>query len=246
MDIALLEVNEMVKFYRPGKVSLFSARPPVEVVGGVSFVISRNETLGLVGPSGCGKTTVAKLVCGIIRPDSGNISKHGNVDMVFQDPYSSLNPRMKVGQIVGESLYVKGYSPGRIKREVARALDIVKLPERDVTERYPHEFSGGQRQRIALARALAGNPDLLVLDEPVSSLDVSIQAGILNLLKDIQEETGCSYLFISHDLRIVEFMSDRIAVMHEGKIVETGQADDIYRSPRSRYTRRLLDSVPRF
>ena len=246
MNISVLEVKELVKYYRPRRMPLFSLQEPVRAVGGVSFSINRKETLGLVGPSGCGKTTVARLICGMSRPDSGIIRKYGTVDMVFQDPYSSLNPRMRVSRIVGECLYAKGYSTGEVRREVARALERVKLPGRDVGERYPHEFSGGQRQRIALARSLANDPDLLVLDEPVSSLDVSIQAGILNLLKDIQDETGCSYLFISHDLRIVEFMSDRIAVMHGGNIVETGNADDIYRMPRSTYTRQLLDAIPRF
>ncbi|MDD3088831.1 MAG: ATP-binding cassette domain-containing protein [Candidatus Omnitrophica bacterium] len=243
---SILEVSDITKhFYK--KKGLFDAHPDVvKAVDGVSFSVERGKTFGLVGASGCGKTTLAKVIAGMIRPDSGDVSLHGEFDMVFQDPYSSLNPRMTAQEIVGEGLLVRGGLKAKVKVEVERVLGMVRLDPDTSMMKYPHQFSGGERQRIAIARALIRRPDIIILDEPVSSLDVSIQAGILNLLKDLKEELGVSYLFISHDLRVVEFMSDTVGVMKDGRFVETAPAEDIYRSPKDGYTRELLEAIPAF
>jgi ABC-type oligopeptide transport system ATPase subunit len=232
----------------------------VRAVDGVSFEIFEGQTLGLVGESGSGKSTTAYAVLQLLRPTAGSVRFAGreltelrgeelrqvrrDMQIVFQDPYASLNPRMTVGRIVAEPLQTHGIGTRRSRRaSVARLLELVGF-DPSYTNRYPHEFSGGQRQRIGIARALALNPKLIVCDEPVSALDVSIQAQILNLLKDLQQDLGLTYLFIAHDLAVVRGMSDTIAVMHEGRIVEQGAAEDVYINPQSDYTRALLTAVP--
>jgi oligopeptide transport system ATP-binding protein len=232
----------------------------VKAVDGVSFELPEGKTLGLVGESGSGKSTTAYAALQLLRPTAGSVRFLGReltrvrgeelrrmrreMQIVFQDPYASLNPRMTVGKIVAEPLQTHGIGTRSSRRaSVARLLELVGF-DPAYTNRYPHEFSGGQRQRIGIARALALNPKLIVCDEPVSALDVSIQAQILNLLKDIQQDLGLTYLFIAHDLAVVRGMSDTIAVMHEGRIVEQGPAEDVYTRPQSEYTRALLAAVP--
>ncbi|MGH2775651.1 MAG: ABC transporter ATP-binding protein [Actinomycetota bacterium] len=257
----LLEVEDL-KVYFPIKSGLVIDRHvgDVKAVDGVSFEIRRGETLGLVGESGCGKTTVGRTILRLYDPTEGRIifegedisslsqgdmrKLRGRMQMVFQDPYSSLNPRQNVGNLIAEPLKIHGLATGDMARARAEELlDIVGLPKSS-TARYPHEFSGGQRQRIGLARALALNPDLIVADEPVSALDVSIQAQMVNLLEELQEEFDLTYLFIAHDLAVVRHISDRIAVMYLGKIVEVAGADELYSSPRHPYTMALLSAVP--
>jgi oligopeptide transport system ATP-binding protein len=232
----------------------------VKAVDGVSFEIREGETLGLVGESGSGKSTTGYCILQLLRPTSGSIRfqrqelttlkgedlrrMRRDMQIVFQDPYASLNPRMTVGDIVGEPLAVHKIGNRKSREAAVRTLlDVVGFNP-DFINRYPHEFSGGQRQRIGIARALALNPKLVVCDEPVSALDVSIQAQILNLLKDLQQDFGLSYLFISHDLAVVRTMSDRIAVMNAGKIVEIGPAEEVYTSPKDEYTKALFSAVP--
>ena len=258
---ALLEVRDLVKRF-PVKRGLFFERTVdyVEAVGGVSFDIAAGETLGLVGESGSGKSTTGYCVLQLMRPTSGSVRFEGreltelsgeelrrvrrNAQIVFQDPYASLDPRMTVGNIVAEPLVVHDVGTRRDRRaRVRELLDVVGFDPVYVN-RYPHEFSGGQRQRIGSARALALSPRLIVCDEPVSALDVSIQAQIITLLKDLQAEFGLAYLFIAHDLAVVRSVSDRIAVMHHGRIVETGLAKDVYERPKDAYTKALLASVP--
>ncbi|MCZ7588001.1 MAG: ATP-binding cassette domain-containing protein [Gaiella sp.] len=258
---ALLEVRDLVKRF-PVKRGLFFERTVdyVDAVAGVSFDIAAGETLGLVGESGSGKSTTGFCVLQLMRPTSGSVRFEGreltelsgeelrrvrrNAQIVFQDPYSSLDPRMTVGNIVAEPLVVHGVGTRRDRRaRVRELLDVVGFDPMYVN-RYPHEFSGGQRQRIGIARALALSPRLIVCDEPVSALDVSIQAQIINLLKDLQAEFGLAYLFIAHDLAVVRSVSDRIAVMHRGRIVESGPAKQVYEHPQVAYTKALLASVP--
>jgi oligopeptide transport system ATP-binding protein len=232
----------------------------VKAVDGVSFSIEEGTTLGLVGESGSGKSTTGYCVLQLLKPTAGSVRFEGReltelkgeqlrkmrreMQIVFQDPYSSLNPRMTVGDIVSEPMEVHGIGTRKTRREsVRRLLDVVGF-DPGFTNRYPHEFSGGQRQRIGIARALALNPKLIVCDEPVSALDVSIQAQILNLLRDLQRDFGLTYLFIAHDLAVVRAMSDTIAVMNQGKLVETGPAEQVYTSPREEYTKALLTAVP--
>jgi ABC-type oligopeptide transport system ATPase subunit len=232
----------------------------IEAVRDVSLEIHAGETLGLVGESGSGKSTTGYSILQLLKPSSGSVRFQGEelttlgrdelrrmrrqMQIVFQDPYSSLDPRMTVGNIVAEPLVVHGVGTRRDRRaRVAELLEVVGFDPR-YTNRYPHEFSGGQRQRIGIARALALSPRLIVCDEPVSALDVSIQAQILNLLKGLQREFDLAYLFIAHDLAVVRAMSDRIAVMHAGRIVETGDAEDVYAAPREPYTQALLSAVP--
>jgi ABC-type oligopeptide transport system ATPase subunit len=258
---ALLEVRDLVKRF-PVKRGLFVERTVdwVDAVAGVSFDIGAGETLGLVGESGSGKSTTGFCILQLMRPTSGSVRFEGreltelsgeelrrvrrDAQIVFQDPYSSLDPRMTVGNIVAEPLVVHGVGTRRDRRtRVRELLDVVGFDPAYVN-RYPHEFSGGQRQRIGIARALALSPRLIVCDEPVSALDVSIQAQIINLLKDLQAEFGLAYLFIAHDLAVVRSVSDRIAVMHRGRIVETGPASEVYERPKDAYTKALLASVP--
>jgi len=255
----LLQVQDLKKyFYREG---LFSIdKRPIRAVNGISFSIQRGETLGLVGESGCGKTTAGKSILRLIEPTSGQIffknqdilhldreamrKLRPQMQFIFQDPYESLNPRMKVEEIVGEGLEVHGLASGKEKiRRVSELLEKVGLHPQDAF-RYAHEFSGGQRQRIGIARAISLNPELIVADEPVSALDVSIQAQILNLLMDLRDHLGLTFLFISHDLRIVKHISDRIAVMYMGKIVEMANSEDLFQRPLHPYTQLLLMAIP--
>jgi ABC-type oligopeptide transport system ATPase subunit len=232
----------------------------VKAVDGVSFTIQEGKTLGLVGESGSGKSTTGYCILQLMKPTAGSVRFKGkelttigrgelrhlrrDMQIIFQDPYSSLDPRMTVGDIVSEPLEIHGVGSRRDRRgRVRELLDVVGFNP-DYENRYPHEFSGGQRQRIGVARALALNPDLIVCDEPVSALDVSIQAQILNLLKDLQRDFALTYLFISHDLAVVRSMSDDIAVMKDGKLVETGPAEEVYERPQEPYTKALLAAVP--
>ena len=232
----------------------------VKAVDGVSFAVRRGKTLGLVGESGCGKTTVGRTVLRLIPATGGRVTFDGldvfdlgrgalralrrRMQIIFQDPFGSLNPRMTVGGIVGEALTVHGIARGKARQQrVAELLERCGLSASYI-RRYPHEFSGGQRQRIGIARALALNPDLIICDEPVSALDVSIQSQILNLLKDLQGEFGLSYLFIAHNLAVIEHFSDDVAVMYLGKMVEIATAEEIYRNPKHPYSQALLSAVP--
>jgi len=257
----LLVVQNLTKHFPIKKGFLFDRTVDhVRAVDDVSFEIREGETLGLVGESGSGKSTTGYCILQLLKPTSGSVRFQGEeltklrrealrsmrrqMQIVFQDPYASLNPRMTIGDIVGEPLVVHSLGTRqRRRRTVEELLEVVGFNP-DFINRYPHEFSGGQRQRIGIARALALNPRLIVCDEPVSALDVSIQAQILNLLKDLQREFFLSYLFIAHDLAVVKGMSDRIAVMHLGKIVEIGPADDVYTRPKDEYTKALLAAVP--
>jgi oligopeptide transport system ATP-binding protein len=260
-DGALLTVSDLRKEF-PVRSGFLIERVShtVNAVDGVSFEIEEGKTLGLVGESGSGKSTTGYCILQLLKPTAGTVRFQGkeltalgregirrarrDMQIVFQDPYSSLDPRMTVGDIVSEPLEVHSVGTRRNRRaRVRELLDVVGFNP-DFVNRYPHEFSGGQRQRIGVARALALNPSLIVCDEPVSALDVSIQAQILNLLKDLQRDFGLTYLFISHDLAVVRSMSDHIAVMKDGKIVETGPADDVYETPKHEYTRALLTAVP--
>jgi ABC-type oligopeptide transport system ATPase subunit len=257
---ALLSVRDLRKTFRGGR-GLLGKGPATVAVDSVSFDVDRGTTFGLVGESGSGKSTTARIVSRLLDADSGTVLLDGQdllsararelfrarrrVQMVFQDPFASLNPRWKVGSLVAEGIRIhKLVSSAEERRtRVGELLEQCGLPA-DAAARYPHEFSGGQRQRIGIARALAVEPELLVLDEPVSALDVSIQAQILNLLTRLQEELGLTYLFIAHDLAIVERFCDEIAVMCKGEIVERGKPEVLYKTPRHEYTRTLLDAVP--
>ncbi len=256
----LLDVRDLHTHF-PVRAGVFSrVHEYVKAVDGVSFQVKRGRTLGLVGESGCGKTTVGRTVLRLIPATAGKVYFDGldvfslgrsalralrrRMQIIFQDPVGSLNPRMTVSSIVGEALTVHGIARGRARdQRVAELLDRCGLSPAYMN-RYPHEFSGGQRQRIGIARALALNPDLIICDEPVSALDVSIQSQILNLLQDLQRQMGLSYLFIAHNLAVVEHFSDEVAVMYLGRIVEVAQAQEIYRNPKHPYTQALLSAIP--
>ena len=258
--MALLEIRDL-RTYFPIRSPLLSRHlGDVKAVDGVTLDVEDGETLGLVGESGCGKSTLGRSILRLIEPTAGSIMFEGRdlltlgyaemrdmrrrMQIIFQDPYASLNPRMRVGEIIGEGLKIHGLASGQERHDVVmRILNRVGL-RKDHYDRYPHEFSGGQRQRIGIARALVFQPRMIIADEPVSALDVSIQAQILNLLDELQSEFRLTYIFISHDLRVVEHVSHRVAIMYLGKIVEVGGSKDIYADARHPYTRALLSAVP--
>ena len=256
----LVRVEGLKQYYPVNRGVLFRRQVgAVRAVDGISFLIRKGETLGLVGESGCGKSSTGRAILQLQRPTAGRVFLDGveltelkgralrrmrrRMQMIFQDPYASLNPRMTAGQILSEPLEIHQLARGRRKERVRELLELVGL-NRGYADRYPHEFSGGQRQRIGIARALALQPDFIICDEPVSSLDVSIQAQVINLLGDLQERFGLTYLFIAHDLSMVRHISDRVAVMYLGRIVELADRDDLYESPLHPYTQALISAVP--
>ena len=256
----LLEVEDLRRSFGGGRALFGAPRPEVRAVDGVSFTLARGETLGLVGETGSGKSTLGRLVLRLIEPSAGRVRFEGQdvtaasaralralrprMQMVFQDPYGSLDPRMTAGAIIAEPMLAHGVPRAEAGRRAAEMLGRVGLSPA-MSARYPHEFSGGQRQRIGIARAIALDPALVVLDEPVSALDVSVQAQILNLLSDIQARSGVAFLFIAHDLAVVRHVSDRVAVMYLGRVVEMAPRDALYSAPRHPYTVSLLSAVPR-
>lgn len=257
----ILRVSHLKKYYTYGNGFLSPKKTVIKAVDDVSLSLYPGETLAIVGESGCGKSTTAKSIIRITEPTEGSITLDGKdfgrlsgkelkaarqkIKMIFQDPYSALNPRMTVRDIIAEPIDISGSYKTQAEREekILEACDMVGL-NRDYLDRYPHEFSGGQRQRIGIARAIIEKPDVILCDEPVSALDVSIQAKVINLLKELQDKLGVSYIFISHDLSVVRHVADRVMVMYLGHVVEEGSRDDIFNSPKHPYTRILLDSIP--
>ena len=256
----LVRVEGLKQYYPVNRGVLFRRQVgAVRAVDGISFLIRRGETLGLVGESGCGKSSTGRAILQLQRPTAGRVFLDGveltelkggalrrmrrRMQMIFQDPYASLNPRMTAGQILSEPLEIHQLARGRRQERVRELMELVGLNP-GYADRYPHEFSGGQRQRIGIARALALQPDFIICDEPVSALDVSIQAQVINLLEDLQEQFGLTYLFIAHDLSMVRHISDRVAVMYLGRIVELAARDDLYESPLHPYTQALISAVP--
>lgn len=255
----LVDVEDLRKDYRLARERLLSPPRVVQALRGVSLRVEPGRSLGVVGESGCGKSTLARAIMGLEQPTSGRLEVMGHdlnamrpsalralrrhFQMVFQDPFGSLDPRHKVARLVAEPLVLEDVSADESRSRVADMLDAVGLRRGDM-EKYPHEFSGGQRQRIAIARALITRPALIVADEPVSALDVSVQAQVLNLLADLRDAFGVTYILISHDFAIVEYLCEEVIVMHEGSVVERGTADAIFASPQAAYTQALLDAVP--
>ena len=253
-----LEVKDLKKYFPSKKKFLASNTPSVRALDGISFTLKKGETLGLVGESGCGKSTAARTLLRLETPTSGSVHFKGKnlaslpeaelrnqrkeMQMIFQDPFSSINPRRKIGDVLREPFAIHGFKEN-VSEAITKLLDQVSLSS-DYVNRYSHEMSGGQLQRVGIARAIALNPSLVVADEPVSALDVSIQAQIINLLLDLKDELNISYLFISHDMAVVEYFCDRVAVMYLGKIVEYGSVDEVLNSPKHPYTQALLSAVP--
>ncbi len=259
-DQPILEVEGLKKHFPIRSGFLQRVTGWVKAVNGVDFQIPQGHTLGLVGESGCGKSTVARMILRLLNPDAGRISFRGQeisridekemkplrkqIQIIFQDPYGSLNPRMTAGESVAEGLRTLGLPSGKQRTERLEELFTMVGMSPEYADRYPHEFSGGQRQRIGIARALSVDPSLIICDEPISALDVSIQAQIINLLKDLQKQLGLSYLFISHDLNVVGYLCSRVAVMYKGFIMEHGPAEALFENPRHSYTRKLLAAIP--
>ena len=260
MTAPILQIKDLATHFPIRQGAFGRVRGTVRAVDGVTFEVERGETFGLVGESGCGKSTLGRSILRLIEPTSGSVRFDGQelvgmppaqmrklrrrMQLIFQDPYASLNPRMKVREIVGEGLAIHRLASGAEReRRVAALLEKMGLGA-EAMDRYPHEFSGGQRQRIGIARALAVGPELVIADEPISSLDVSIQAQIVNLMVDLQAELGLTYVFIAHDLKIIEYISTRVAVMYLGKIVEMASAAELYRAPKHPYTQALLSAIP--
>lgn len=260
MGTALLEVEDLKKYFPVKGGILRKTINHVKAVDGLKFTVKQGETLGLVGESGCGKSTTGRLLLRLLEPTAGKVKFDGQniydlnkkemrslrreMQIIFQDPYASLNPRLTVGDIIGEAMEIHGLATGQEKkRKVKELLEKVGLTAQQM-QRYPHEFSGGQRQRIGVARALAVDPKIIICDEPVSALDVSIQAQVINLMKDLQEELGLTYVFIAHDLSVVKHISDRVAVMYLGKIMELTDKEELYNNPQHPYTQALLSAIP--
>lgn len=258
-DDIILEVNHLKKYF-PIKGTLGSKKGAVKAVDDVSFTIKKGTTMGLVGESGCGKSTTGRTILRLIEKTDGEVIFNGQdidklskkelralrtkMQIIFQDPYSSLSPRLPIGEIIGEAVREHGLVPKDQLDDYVTKIMLSCGLQPYHKDRYPHEFSGGQRQRICIARAIALNPDFIVCDEPVSALDVSIQAQVINLLKDLQDELGLTYLFISHDLSVVEHISDNVGVMYLGGLVETGETDDIFKNPLHPYTKALFSAIP--
>lgn len=255
----LLKVSHLSKIYQSSG-GLFDKKAKVSALEDVSFTLAQGETLGIVGESGCGKSTLGRIISRLDTPTTGEIIYKGEdlakkslaklrplrkeIQFIFQDPYASLNPRRQIGAIIEEPMRINGLAKAERQARALSLLEKVGL-DKDSYERYPHEFSGGQRQRVVIARALTLQPELIIADEPVSALDVSIQAQVLNLFKELQEELKLTYIFVAHDLGVVRYISDRIAVMYLGKIVEIGKVEDIYNNPQHPYTKALLSAIPR-
>jgi peptide/nickel transport system ATP-binding protein len=257
MSEAVIQVTDLVRDYPRPRASLLRASPPVKALRGVSLEVQAGERFGIVGESGCGKSTLLRIIAALDRATSGQVVVEGtditrlperrlrflreNLQLVFQDPMSSLDPRMRVRDIIAEPLVVQGHpASGERVRELLEAVGLAP----DAGDRYPHQFSGGQRQRISIARALAPRPRILIADEPVSALDVSVRAQVLNLISDLVEDLNLTLIFVSHDLSVVKHVCDRVAVMHAGEIVETGPTAEVYAAPTHRYTRRLVSAIP--
>ncbi|HEY5560791.1 MAG TPA: dipeptide ABC transporter ATP-binding protein [Clostridiaceae bacterium] len=256
----LLEIKNLTKFFPVKSGALFNSRSLVKAVDDVSFSISKGETLGLVGESGCGKTTIGRTIIRLYEPTSGNIIYDGKnvtripqnkflsyrrkMQMIFQDPYASLNARMTVGDIIGESIDIHKLSKGKERLERIQYLLATVGLNSEHANRFPHEFSGGQRQRIGIARSLAVQPEFIICDEPISALDVSIQAQVINMLEELQSRLGLTYLFIAHDLSMVKHISNRVGVMYLGKLVELAESNELYAKPQHPYTQALLSAIP--